>query len=73
MVVQPCRPPPSLDHPAERAVVAGGQRSRGRFTQRLLVSLALLVGQVCAGVVDPLADLQGAVADLLEADLDSVS
>jgi hypothetical protein len=48
VVLQPCRPPPSLDHVAERAVVARVQGLLGRLTQLLLVPLAL--GGGCARV-----------------------
>src|SRR4029453_6560224 len=41
----------------ERAIVARVQGSLGRLAQLLLVPLALGGGQVCAGVVDPLAGL----------------
>jgi hypothetical protein len=58
VILQPCRPPPSFDHVAEQAVLAHGQGSLGRLAQLLLVPLALGGGQVGAGLVDSIADVQ---------------
>jgi hypothetical protein len=55
-LLQPCRPPPLLDHLAEGSDVAGLGGLPGGGPQRRLVGVALVGGEVVACVVDPLSD-----------------